>query len=149
MGCLNAKQKPTATKYEVVNENGEEVKKEVVVKKEEKIPTANHKKILFVGSDYTGKTSIIKQFTQNTFEDYVSATTIVSNFSKIVETALVNGKLTKFKLDIWDSPGEDTYRNIRKNFYQGSHLVVVVYDVTNPKSFRQLKDHMNDVVEVC
>jgi uncharacterized protein YabE (DUF348 family) len=62
MGCLGSKQKP-AKKYEVVVENGEEVKKEGVVKKEEKIPSSNHKKILFVGSDYTGKTSIIKQYT--------------------------------------------------------------------------------------
>ena len=114
MGCFKSK---SAKKYEVVIENGVEVQKVVEVKKEEVIQPSQHKKILILGSDYTGKTSIVKRYTQDTFEDYVAATTIVSNFGKTVDLVAVNGKSTKIRLENWDSPGEDSYRNIRKNFF--------------------------------
>ena len=114
MGCKKSK---PVKKYEVVVENGVEVTKVVEVKAEEVLPASAHKKILFLGNDYVGKTSIIRQYTSDTFDDYVPATSIVSNFAKTIETAGLNGKTVKLRLEIWDSPGEDTYRNIRKNFF--------------------------------
>ena len=144
MGCIKSK---PAKKYEVVIENGVEVTKPVKV--EEVLPASAHKKILFLGNDYVGKTSIIRQYTTDTFEEYVPATSIVSNFSKTIETAGPNGKTVKLRLDIWDSPGEDTYRNIRKNFFQGSQAIVIVYDVTCLKSFKEVTSHLKDVQEVC
>ncbi len=56
MGCVKSK---SSKKYEVVVENGVEVTKIIEVIKEEVIPASAHKKILFLGNDYTGKTSII------------------------------------------------------------------------------------------
>ncbi len=95
MGCLNSKPEK---KYEVVIENGVEVTKQVEVKVEEVLPASAHKKIIFLGNDYVGKTSIIRQFTDNTFEEYVPATSIVSSFGKTIETAGPNGKTIKLRL---------------------------------------------------
>ena len=146
MGCVKSK---TPKKYEVVVENGVQVTKEVEVKVEEVLPASAHKKIIFLGNDYVGKTSIIRQYTEDTFEEYVPPTSIVSNFDKTIETAGPNGKPMKLRLQIWDSPGEDTYRNIRKNFFQGSQAIVIVYDVTCSKSFKEVSSHLSDVQEVC
>ena len=49
-----------------------------------------------------------------------------------------NGIPAKIKLDIWDTPGNEALRFMFKNFLNGSHAVIFVYDVTSSVSFRDL-----------
>ena len=81
MGCLKSKPK---TKQVVVVENGVEVTKTVEVIVEEVLPASAHKKILFLGEENVGKTSIIKQYLTDAFSEYVPSTSIVSNFDKVI-----------------------------------------------------------------
>lgn len=42
------------------------------------------------------------------------------------------------KLQIWDTAGQERFRGITKSYYKGANAVILVYDITNPKSFEDL-----------
>ena len=47
----------------------------------------------------------------------------------------------KIKLQLWDTPGREIFRSIKRAFYRGAHIIVYVFDVTNKPSFTELTDY--------
>lgn len=92
-------------------------------------------KVLIVGDICVGKTSILDQFTNKHFESsYLS--TIGIDFN--VKTVNVDDT-TKIKLQIWDTCGQERFRALTRSYYRNSHAIVVVYDITDRKSFESAK----------
>ena len=58
---------------------------------------------------------------------------------------LKNGK--DVKLQIWDTAGQDRFRSITKNFYRGSHGIILIYDVTSLKTFENIKSWVTQIHE--
>ncbi|EFC35256.1 rab family small GTPase [Naegleria gruberi] len=54
-----------------------------------------------------------------------------------------NGK--KVKLQIWDTAGQERFRTITTSYYKGAQGVIMVYDITQRKSFENLSTWLNDV----
>ena len=54
-------------------------------------------------------------------------------------------KNEKFKIQIWDTAGEELFKSIASNFYKECHGVVICYDVTNRKSFENLGYWLNEI----
>ena len=100
-------------------------------------------KILLLGDTSVGKTCFLKRYTDDTFQDaYLS--TIGFDFKfKMVE--LKNGK--KVKVQLWDTAGQERFRTIAKSYYKGAHGIILVYDVTNQKSFDNIKNWVNQIKE--
>ena len=48
-----------------------------------------------------------------------------------------NGK--RIKLNIWDTAGQERFRALSKIFYQDANAAILVYDITDKKSFEQIK----------
>ena len=44
-------------------------------------------------------------------------------------------------MDIWDTVGQETFRSITQIFYTHAKVAVIVYDVTNKKSFEEAKNY--------
>ena len=55
---------------------------------------------------------------------------------------------TLVKLNLWDIAGQEHFRSLRSNFYQGSNAVLIVYDLTNPKTFKNVQTWYLDMVKV-
>jgi len=49
------------------------------------------------------------------------------------------------KLQIWDTAGQERFRNITACYYRGAHGVVLVFDLTDPSSFKRVQVWMNDI----
>ena len=49
--------------------------------------------------------------------------------------------------DIWDTAGQEKYRSLAKIFYKDAKAVVLVYDVTNEKSFNEMKDYWYEQIK--
>ena len=99
-------------------------------------------KLLLIGESNVGKTSIILRYTENEFDK-----TGISTCGVDVKCKYVSLDNTKIRLDIWDTAGEERFRGLAKNYFRGAHGFILVYDITNKKSFDKLKGWINDVKE--
>ena len=92
-------------------------------------------KILLLGDSSVGKTCFLKRYTDGTFQDaYLS--TIGFDF-KFKYITLDNGKTVKVQL--WDTAGQERFRTIAKSYYKGAHGIVLMYDVTNRKTYDNIR----------
>ena len=106
-------------------------------------------KLLLIGDSGVGKTCILFRFSDDMFNTtFIS--TIGIDFK--LKTIHLNGKL--IKLQIWDTAGQERFHTITTAYYRGALGVMMVYDVTDKKSFddiinwlRAIKEHANPNVE--
>ena len=95
-------------------------------------------KIVLVGDAGTGKTCIISRFINDRFEKAQMTTACPSFCTKTISYPEYKKNLN---LDIWDTAGQEIYRAISKLFYKGASVGILVYDITNRKSFNSIKDY--------
>ena len=91
-------------------------------------------KITLIGNSGVGKTSIINQYIEQTFDE-ANAATIGANYSEKVITK--NNK--EYELNIWDTAGQEKFHAVGKHFYKDAYIVCLVYDITSQDSLEQLK----------
>jgi Ras-related protein Rab-8A len=60
-----------------------------------------------------------------------------------VKTINVDGK--KIKLQIWDTAGQDRFKNINQTYYKGAIGVVLVYSITDLNSFNNVKNWIKQI----
>ena len=99
-------------------------------------------KLLLIGETNVGKTSIILRYTENEFQ-----TSGISTCGVDVKCKYVSLENTKIRLDIWDTAGQERFRGLAKNYFRGANGFILVYDITDQKSFGKLKGWMNDAKE--
>ncbi|BFZ21747.1 hypothetical protein BsWGS_24786 [Bradybaena similaris] len=91
-------------------------------------------KVSLLGDSSVGKTSITSSF-HDVPMDIEPKTTICFEFS----TKLVNyGNGSKVRYAIYDTAGQEKFRGIMPNFVRNMDAVVVVYDITNKESFKNV-----------
>jgi small GTP-binding protein len=56
-----------------------------------------------------------------------------------IKSITMNGRRLKFQ--IWDTAGQERYRTITQTYYKGAHGVLLVYSVTDRKSFESVGIH--------
>ena len=100
-------------------------------------------KVVLVGEAGVGKTSIIQRFMSNTFSASVSSTGGAQFIEKEMYFKEINQKI---KFEIWDTAGQEKYRSLAKVFYNNASVCIMVYDITNRKSFEELKGFWADNV---
>ena len=100
-------------------------------------------KILLLGDACTDKSLFLLRYTDETFQDIHMATIGLDYRLKTMK--LKKGK--NIKLQIWDTAGQDRFRAITKNYYKGSHGIILLYDVTNLQSFENIKSWINQIRE--
>ena len=90
-------------------------------------------KLLLIGNAYVGKTLIVQKFIDNAFSKSTVSTIGMDLQSKVIE---INGKKVKYLL--WDTAGEERMKTMTYSYYRGCHVILVVYDVTDRKSFQNV-----------
>eukprot|EP00298_Acanthocystis_sp_HF-20_P011498 c19424_g1_i2.p1 GENE.c19424_g1_i2~~c19424_g1_i2.p1 ORF type:complete len:198 (+),score=91.86 c19424_g1_i2:82-675(+) len=97
-------------------------------------------KIVVVGDSGVGKSCLIKRFADNKFDDETQST-IGVDFA--VKTMELEGRI--WKLQIWDTAGQEKFRAIATSFYRGAHGVIVCYDTTKPSSLDNVERWLQDI----
>ena len=101
-------------------------------------------KVILVGESHVGKTSIITQYIQNNFNEEYIAT--FAQDKSIKEEVLKDG--TQIKLEIWDTIGQEGYNLANKIFMKNSKIALLIYDITDRKSFDNLNKFYDLICEV-
>ncbi|CAL1536585.1 unnamed protein product [Lymnaea stagnalis] len=97
-------------------------------------------KVIIVGDSSVGKTSMLLRYTDDCFNESFITTIGVDFRIKSIEVSGVTAKM-----HLWDTAGQDRFRNITSSFYRGADCVLLVYDVTDMHSFTNLNTWLNDV----
>lgn len=98
-------------------------------------------KTILAGDKEVGKTSIIRKTTENSFQtEYVP--TIACDFAV---KQLEMGK-NKVRLHFWDFAGSASFKQMRKELYIDADLAVLVFDLTNPESFKNLEKWRQEII---
>ena len=94
---------------------------------------SNAIKLILVGDSGTGKTNLISVAAGLEFNSGVLTTTSCSYIQKIVKR---NKK--EYKINLWDTIGQEKYRSLTKIFMKDSNIVIFVYDITKRETFESL-----------
>ncbi len=91
-------------------------------------------KLVFIGDYNVGKSSILRQFADNTFTD-TNMSTIGIDYK--IRNIFVDNKL--IRLEIWDTAGQERYKSIITKYYRDADGIIMIYDITNKRSFDNIR----------
>jgi small GTP-binding protein len=98
-------------------------------------------KTILVGDSAVGKTSIIARY----LDKYKGKENPTIGASFANKTENIDG--TDIKFEIWDTAGQERFRSINSIFYQDAYICIMVYDITNEKSFQSLGSYWYNAVK--
>jgi len=97
-------------------------------------------KLVFLGEQSVGKTSLITRFMYDSFDNTYQATIGIDFLSK---TMYLEDRT--IRLQLWDTAGQERFRSLIPSYIRDSSVAVVVYDITNANSFQQTSKWIDDV----
>eukprot|EP01057_Protomagalhaensia_wolfi_P005094 Protomagalhaensia_wolfi_Nauph_80__5093@NODE_541_length_2336_cov_32_937310_g402_i0_p2_GENE_NODE_541_length_2336_cov_32_937310_g402_i0NODE_541_length_2336_cov_32_937310_g402_i0_p2_ORF_typecomplete_len211_score30_24Ras/PF00071_22/2_5e55Roc/PF08477_13/1_2e24Arf/PF00025_21/2_6e22Gtr1_RagA/PF04670_12/2_2e09GTP_EFTU/PF00009_27/1_5e08SRPRB/PF09439_10/3_4e06AAA/PF00004_29/0_00039MMR_HSR1/PF01926_23/0_00047FeoB_N/PF02421_18/0_0024AIG1/PF04548_16/0_01RsgA_GTPase/PF03193_16/1_4RsgA_GTPase/PF03193_16/33DUF81 len=97
-------------------------------------------KILLIGNSGVGKSAVLLRSVGEGFDENQLATIGVDFRVKFMN---VKGK--SLKLAIWDTAGQERFRTLTSTYYKGAHGIVLVYDVSDPESFKALNHWLGEI----
>ena len=97
-------------------------------------------KYIIIGDSAVGKSNLLLRYAHDKFNEDYQATIGVEFGAKNVE---INNE--KYRIQIWDTAGQENFRSITRAYYKHSVCAIIVYDITNKDSF----NHINSWIDEC
>ena len=97
-------------------------------------------KVLLLGNSNVGKSSLFLRFVDDIWND-TFVPTIGVDFK--IKTFDIDEK--KIKMQIWDTAGQERFKNIIASYYRGAHGILLIYDVTDKDSFKNLNNWLIEI----
>ena len=92
--------------------------------------------LIICGETAVGKSSLIGRLIDNSF-NYSYYTTIGASSEKM--EIILDDVVIQF--NIWDTAGQEKFRSMNKIFYKRADVVLLIYDITSERTFKQIKDY--------
>jgi len=99
-------------------------------------------KLLLIGDSGVGKTCILYRFSDDAFN-----TTFISTIGIDFKIKTIELRGKKIKLQIWDTAGQERFHTITTSYYRGAMGIMLVYDITNAKSFDNIAKWLRNIDE--
>eukprot|EP01084_Bolivina_argentea_P007071 13312_1 len=97
-------------------------------------------KVTLVGDSGVGKSNMMTRFADDSFSESAPMT-IGVDFR--FRTLMIDDSL--MKLQIWDTGGAETFRTMIRTYYRNTHVIMIVYDVTDKLSFDSVDGYLRDI----
>ena len=97
-------------------------------------------KLIMLGNTNVGKSNILLRFTKDEFSDQTNPT---MGFEFSSKTVTIKDK--KVKLQVWDTAGQERFRSLTKQYYKNTKGILLVFDLTEEKSFLGLDKWIEEV----
>ncbi|KAK5210819.1 GTPase Ryh1 [Exophiala xenobiotica] len=97
-------------------------------------------RLVFLGEQSVGKTSLITRFMYDSFDTTYQATIGIDFLSK---TMYLEDRTVR--LQLWDTAGQERFRSLIPSYIRDSSVAVVVYDISSKKTFEQTRKWIDDV----
>ena len=96
-------------------------------------------KYIIIGDSAVGKSNILLRYIHDKFNEDFQSTIGVEFGAKNLK---IEDKI--YRIQIWDTAGQETFRSITRAYYKNSVCACVVYDITNRNSFQNIKSWIED-----
>ena len=103
------------------------------------VPRSKYK-LVFLGDEAVGKTSIITRFMYDTFDTTYKVTIGIDFVSK---TMYLEDRIVR--LQLWDTAGQERFRSLIPSYIRDSSVAIVCYDVSSRASFLNTEQWIEDV----
>ena len=101
-------------------------------------------KVILLGDCGVGKTNIILRFMKDEFDEDSITTTGSSYIMKKIEKDNIT-----YRLNIWDTAGQEKYRSLTKIFLQDANIIILVYSIVEEITFDNLDYWYNTIIDNC
>jgi small GTP-binding protein len=101
-------------------------------------------KFIVIGSSGVGKTAILRRLVDNVFSTDRQSTIGVEFLATTID---VDGQTVK--LQIWDTAGQERFRSIAKAYFRSAIGVILVFDLSDRKTFDDLGHWLTDIHALC
>ncbi|XP_051892453.1 ras-related protein Rab-39B-like [Pristis pectinata] len=98
-------------------------------------------RIILLGDSTVGKSSLLKRFTDGTFTEVQDPTVGVDFYARLLEVE----PGCRIKLQLWDTAGQERFRSITRSYYRNSVGGLLMFDVTNRKSYENIREWLKEV----
>ncbi|KAL3493320.1 P-loop containing nucleoside triphosphate hydrolase protein [Aspergillus germanicus] len=93
-------------------------------------------KIVVLGAQGVGKTSLVQRYVKNAFNESTTTSTVGASF--VTKRVLDSTSDTLVRLQIWDTAGQERFRSISRLYYRGANACLLCYDITDEHSFQEM-----------
>lgn len=97
-------------------------------------------KILLIGNSAVGKSSLLMRFADDIFTD-----TFLPTIGVDFKIRTIEAEGSKVKLQMWDTAGQERFKSVLTSYYKGTHGILLVFDITDKKSFTDLQEWLSEV----
>uniref|UniRef100_A0A914DGW9 Uncharacterized protein n=1 Tax=Acrobeloides nanus TaxID=290746 RepID=A0A914DGW9_9BILA len=99
-------------------------------------------KVILAGESGVGKSSILRRYCQDRFN-------LDERFTVGIEfrTRTMQIDTSKIKAQIWDTAGNERFRALTPMYFRGAHGAILVYDITNHQSFRNIQYWLDTILD--
>eukprot|EP00568_Trieres_chinensis_P004435 CAMPEP_0183304198 /NCGR_PEP_ID=MMETSP0160_2-20130417/9366_1 /TAXON_ID=2839 ORGANISM="Odontella Sinensis, Strain Grunow 1884" /NCGR_SAMPLE_ID=MMETSP0160_2 /ASSEMBLY_ACC=CAM_ASM_000250 /LENGTH=242 /DNA_ID=CAMNT_0025467207 /DNA_START=144 /DNA_END=872 /DNA_ORIENTATION=- len=105
-------------------------------------------KVVILGDSGVGKTSLMNRYHSGRFTGQYKATIGADFLSKdVTVTDPTTGVPKTATLQIWDTAGQERFQSLGVAFYRGADACLLVYDVTDPRSFDSIDSWRNEFLQ--
>lgn len=102
------------------------------------------KKVSLLGDFSVGKTSLVRRFVHDRFENKYISTIGVKVSRKTVAVPQADDVIN-LTLMLWDLAGNETFDHVRATYLRGSAGAVLVCDLTRPETLDSLRGYAQDL----
>jgi Ras-related protein Rab-6A len=103
------------------------------------VPRSKYK-LVFLGDEAVGKTSIITRFMYDSFDTTYKVTIGIDFVSK---TMHLEDRIVR--LQLWDTAGQERFRSLIPSYIRDSSVAIICFDITNRASFLNTEQWIDDV----
>ena len=104
-------------------------------------PKRLHFNTMLIGDTNTGKTSILKRYVSKKFDPQKMSSSGV-DFSMVKYKSDANEDC---RVKIWDTAGQDRFRQLTNSFFRDADGVIVVFDLSQSETFRNVNDWIQSI----
>ncbi|KAI1462219.1 ras-domain-containing protein [Annulohypoxylon moriforme] len=97
-------------------------------------------KVLIIGPSGAGKSALLLRYCDDQFDPESTTATIGIDFK--MKKLAVHGKA--YRLNIFDTAGQERFRTLSTSYYRGAHAVILVYDISSRKSFLSMEKWIDE-----
>ena len=90
-------------------------------------------KYIIVGESSVGKSNLLLRYIKGEFNSKYQLTMCVEHGSKNIQ---IKNKI--YKIQIWDTAGQECFWSITRSYYKNSACAIIVYDISRKDTFNNL-----------